>query len=97
MTDTHMLFIQNDTESDLSAADENFVGKEMKTLYGILEHLSESCISNLHVFAAASAAKMFQLLRCVPRVLGTAIAGLRAAAPSLPLLQPASRDRKSVV
>ncbi|XP_060251346.1 complement component 1 Q subcomponent-binding protein, mitochondrial isoform X1 [Ovis aries] len=34
---------------------------------------------------------MFQLLRCVPRVLGSAVAGLRAAAPSLPLLQPASR------
>ena len=32
--------IQNDTESDLSAADENFVGKEMKTLYGILEQVS---------------------------------------------------------
>ena len=40
MTDTHMFFIQNDTESDLSAADENFVGKEMKTLYGILEQVS---------------------------------------------------------
>lgn len=43
------------------------------------------------MFATASASKMFQLLRCVPRVLGSAVAGLRAAAPSLPLLQPASR------
>ncbi|XP_004267049.1 complement component 1 Q subcomponent-binding protein, mitochondrial [Orcinus orca] len=34
---------------------------------------------------------MLPLLRCVPRVLGTAVAGIRAAAPSLPLLQPASR------
>ncbi|XP_057558771.1 complement component 1 Q subcomponent-binding protein, mitochondrial-like [Hippopotamus amphibius kiboko] len=34
---------------------------------------------------------MLQLLSCVPRTLGTAVAGLRAAAPSLLLLQPAFR------
>lgn len=50
------------------------------------------CRPHPHVSAAASA--MLPLLRCVPRSLGSAVAGLRATAsspPLRPLLQPVPR------
>lgn len=50
------------------------------------------CRPGPHVSAAASA--MLPLLRCVPRALGSAVVGLRAAAsspPLRPLLQPVPR------
>lgn len=41
MTNTHMLFIRNDTKSDLSGADENFCWRgKWKHYIGILEQVS---------------------------------------------------------